>query len=262
MGVCLAGETQLRRCSATCSWEPAGACELSCTRPARASLTSTAVVCVPGGEFVVGAPDVLNAAPERVATISEFWVDTYPVTRARYQQCIDAGGCPTPTEATVFAALRDTQYAVGMSDVDARQFCVWDGGEMIHELQWEKAARGPFPDRRRHTWGDSPGTDCVHHPAASCFEYPFDTTDYPGAVSPYGTRLQGLLSERTSTRYRSGWAWLLDVPDPPEPGTTYSARSRRATEWESASGYAPQSDTAVRRTSSGLWLGAGFRCVY
>ena len=90
--------------------------------------------------------------------------------------------------------LRDGSMTVD----DMITFCTWDGGYLVSEYQWEKAARGAAPDVRRNAWGDADGS-CTEHPWMGCRDWPFAMTSFPRSVSPYGMRLISSLFEATST---------------------------------------------------------------
>jgi formylglycine-generating enzyme required for sulfatase activity len=258
-------ETRDLICSASCMWEETRACSSICTRPPRPSLSGADPVCIPAGPFVLGGGSGASS-PERMVILSEFYVDRYPVTRARYEMCRAAAACPPAAAAyaAAYAALAPETYPAWLPIGAGPAFCTWDGGTLVTEFQWEKAARGPHPDRRMHSWGVEPADPCRAHPAPGCstLEFAITPTQFPDAISPYGVRMLGSLPERTSTPYLSGYAWIADGATDPAPSSMPAARTVRGTDWYSFMTYRPVGDSAVRRLGTTGDGQLGFRCAY
>lgn len=142
------------------------------------------MVLVPAGEFIMGsspeelqiALELCNIADEQSACLPEwtqqegpahrrvidtpFWLDQTEVTRAQYQECVDAGEC-SATPASDYSSL-NAQPINRVTWAQAQNFCEWRGARLPTEIEWEWAARGP--DRLRFPWGDevtgSEGNHC------------------------------------------------------------------------------------------------------
>ena len=139
--------------------------------------------------------------------VGPFYIDTHPVTNARYAQYLNATGY-TPVDpmnwlkqwngsATPPAGTRDRPVTY-VSLNEARLFCSWAGGRLPHSYEWQYAAQGT--DGRLYPWGNSkstpgalpafhtgksaPGPDAVgkHSPQG---DSPFGVADMVGNVWQY-----------------------------------------------------------------------------
>lgn len=270
---CPESQTRELTCSATCAWAETTACATRCTRPPASSRTGADPICIPAGPFYLGtndAPTDPEVRPERRVVLSDFYIDRFPVTKARYEMCRAAGACPGPDAA--FASLYDAAPAdaapIYIPLYAAEMFCAWDGGTLQTEFQYEKAARGPSPDRRLHAWGTDPADLCTVHPATACpaTVFPLTEASFPAAVSPYGLRLIGSLMEWTRTPASTasgGHAWIPDGAMDPEPSSTAATRIVRGWHWYSSGRVVPSNFSALERNVRGApHPNASFRCVY
>ncbi|MFW5920873.1 MAG: formylglycine-generating enzyme family protein, partial [Polyangiales bacterium] len=259
---CETGEARMRMCTEECAWN-AGPCEATCLDPPASSRTGADPVCIPAGDFILGHEAYLDAKPVQTITMSELHVDRFPVTKERYDMCVDAGECTVSDDPDLYDSLEPGFYATGMTPEEAIVFCEWDGGALITEYQWEKVARGPAPDARLHPWGDDPG-GCDHHPWEGCTERPFAITAFPDAVSPYGVRQFGSSYELTQSRYTTSYRNISTTDPTGEMHLGYDpdgSFTRRGYHWYSA-------DMTTTRESSASWRAwypvfiPAFRCVY
>jgi len=117
------------------------------------------MVLVPGGSFMMGNADVVDASPVAWVELKPFYIDQFEVTNALYKKCEQAGVCQPPvindsqTRANYYDSLEYANYPV--INVDwymARTFCAWRDARLPTEAEWEKAARGTRSSN--YPWGD------------------------------------------------------------------------------------------------------------
>jgi formylglycine-generating enzyme required for sulfatase activity len=197
-GCANAGERQNRQCNTECTWETTSPCTNDCAFPPRTGTTDFKdEVCIPGGPFVMGSDPGEGAAdeePEHIVTLSPYFIDVYPVTVARYRECIDAGGCLAPQSSisNYYSTVEFEAWAISYLSFDeANTYCAWDGGRrLLTEAEWEKAARGPVPREAEMPWGDSYPT-CEHvYAYDECPTIDVLSVDaFPLGASYYGVQL-------------------------------------------------------------------------
>ncbi len=132
------------------------------------------LVLVPGGTFILGATReqvqdfkgfevygltdamyedyLLSYAPRKEVHVDSFYIGKYLVTNKQYHEFLEATG-RKPHENFSKPRLSQPQQPVcGVTWHDAHDYCVWAGGRLPTEVEWEKAARGT--DGRLYPWGN------------------------------------------------------------------------------------------------------------
>jgi formylglycine-generating enzyme required for sulfatase activity len=179
------GSTGRRVCSSTCGWSaclaPGETCgngvDDDCDGSADESpCCPTGTVLIPAGDFLMGSePGEGNPDehPEHRVTVSAFCMARNEVTNTEYQACLSAGSCTMPSGAFGPAGHPVTR----VNWTQARSYCLWAGGALPTEAQWEKAARGACDlvgpatcgpeDTRTYPWGEA-AVSCALANIAGC----------------------------------------------------------------------------------------------
>ncbi|HEY72811.1 MAG: hypothetical protein B6I35_05540 [Anaerolineaceae bacterium 4572_32.2] len=118
------------------------------------------MVLVPEGSFLMGSDperdpisqDWDHERPQHEVALSGFWIDQIEVTNEQYEECVQAGEC-APSSFAHYLEFNGADYpVVGVDWENARAYCLWVGGDLPTEAQWEKTARGA--DGRIYPWGN------------------------------------------------------------------------------------------------------------
>jgi len=160
------------------------------------------MVRVPAGKFTMGSTEYANGQPVHEVFLSDFCIDKYPVTNAKYRKFCDATGRdypPDPTFPTMpnYFTSNPDYPVVMVSWEDARAYCEWARKRLPTEAEWEKGARGQ--DGRKYPWGNNEpdGTQCNFADKRSGLPWADNSVDdgfaetspvkqYPAGASPYG----------------------------------------------------------------------------
>ena len=141
---------------------------------AEANGAKHALIALPPGTMVDG---FAVGRLRRARDVGALRITRHPITRAQFQECVDAGACGKADEPGC-----DPQRDLGAFDLDGKRapavcvglrnaaaFCSWSGGRLPKLSEWLYAARGIEP--RRYSWGDT-APDCERHPRAERFVPP------------------------------------------------------------------------------------------
>ncbi|MEQ8675296.1 MAG: formylglycine-generating enzyme family protein [Aggregatilineales bacterium] len=212
-----------------------------------------------------------NAVPDGVAffitpvqsvQIDDFYMDRYEVTVALYESCVEADVCNGDVLQYVYdfsppeSPNEPMRY---LSYYDAQAYCVWRGGRLPTEVEWEYAARGS--ESYSFPWGNEfDGTllnfcdiNCEANTMADIrwddgFAQIALVDAFQGDRSWAGViGLAGNVAEWTSTIYSE----QSDDGERVVKGGNYLSFSYRAASWNRF----PMRENEIRE-------GIGFRCVY
>lgn len=248
-GVCLPGRAewttddctplgflQYRECNDSCQWDTSVSCFGDCQlEPRIGTVDGSGIpsfndeVCIPAGPFIMGSDkDNFSNNPEHIVGLSPYLIDVYEVTIRRYKECIAAGACTEPMESSPYYDIPeylDTPID-GVSQQQAFEFCDWDGGRTLPtEAQWEKAAKGPYPNNSLWPWGDEYPT-CDQANFRECYEdnywgRPMSVDSLPEGMSYYGLyHVVANVREWVSDYFDSDYYTISPNFDPTGPALT------------------------------------------
>ena len=118
--------------------------------PRAPSAPATGRVKLPACSYVKSVPGDPTPISVRVEA---FRLDRREVTVAEYRAFLIATGRREPTAWAIHRPSSDDRAPMaGASYPDAEDFCLWAGGRLPTEAEWERAAAGP--DGRAYPWGN------------------------------------------------------------------------------------------------------------
>jgi WD40 repeat protein/formylglycine-generating enzyme required for sulfatase activity len=176
------------------------------------------MVYVPAGEFEMGSiAEAYEEQPVHTVVLDGFWIDRTEVTNEQYAQCVAAGMCEPPAESN--SHTRDSYYGNSACDdypvvyVDwyqATAYCVWAGGRLPTEAEWEYAARGP--EERIYPWGNEFDEARVNICDANCdFEWKDGAySDGYTDTAPVGSYPTGISWCGALDMAGNVWGWTAD----------------------------------------------------
>ncbi len=216
-------EKILRRCLSDAPWKDllsrAPAPVLS-PAPVRATLPAPPVAAVPppaapsapiewiripGGSFMMGAPD-LGAEPVHRVELKTFEMAKTKVTVEQYRACVAAGRCTEPGRGPDCNWERPGRGNHPVNCVDweqARTFSAWAGGRLASESEWEYAARSGGRDWL-YPWGNEEATcerAAMKNGGPGCDA----DTSWPVCAKPKGNSVHGLCDLAGNS-----WEWVAD----------------------------------------------------
>ncbi|MFO0757795.1 MAG: SUMF1/EgtB/PvdO family nonheme iron enzyme [Byssovorax sp.] len=151
--------------------------------------------------------ELADEYPPHEVWLSPFWIDRREVTVARYRQCVTAGRCTPPPFSS--GGQRFDQPDLPVSLVtwqDARTFCLWAGGRLPTEAEWERAARGT--SGRRYPWGNVYNPFLANHGAFALVD--LDGTDGFLELAPVGSFPNGRTPDGIEDLAGNVEEWVAD----------------------------------------------------
>ncbi|MEE9274790.1 MAG: SUMF1/EgtB/PvdO family nonheme iron enzyme [bacterium] len=212
------------------------------------------MVLVPAGRFIMGSEEGgSDERPRRRIHLDAFYIDKYPVTNGRFRKF----GKPAYDFGIAFAG--DQKPIVGVTWLQARDYCRWAGRRLPTEAEWEKAERGT--DGRKFPWGemwDPSKVVWLHNSGIS--PHPVDRS-YLTHESPYGAvDMEGNV-----------WGWVADWYSPdyygrapdrnPKGPPSGKKRVIRGCSWQSDDPWGFRAAYREKRESSTWSHIIGFRCA-
>lgn len=162
------------------------------------------MIYIPEGWTVIGSNsgDPGEMPPHKVH-VAAFYISRYEVTNQEYAEFVHATGHAPPrhwTDGAIPPGL-ETHPVNWVSFVDAEAYCLWKGGRLPTEEEWEYAAHGPKP--RLYPWGDTFDSN-----RANTWESNRHDTapvgSYPQGESPFGVEdMAGNVFEWVNSFFRA-----------------------------------------------------------
>jgi len=111
---------------------------------------------IPAGSCIIGSLDGEgddDEHPQHTVQLEAYYIYTEEVTNGQFSSFIASAGYDAEGEWEYYAKPgRERHPVVNVTWNDARAYCIWAGGRLPTEAQWEKAARGE--KGFRYPWGD------------------------------------------------------------------------------------------------------------
>lgn len=187
------------------------------------------MVSVPGGTFTMGNNNGgEDEAPAHPITLSSYKVDTYEVSYAMYDSCVNQGACSPAhyddgkcliwtssgiRKVRIRKKYRSSDYpVVCVSWYQASQYCRFKGKMLPTEAQWEYAALAG--SRKKHSWGNQPPT------SSRCVQPSNNKPAKIGSFNPNGWGIYdmtGNVWEWTRDRYEKDYYKVSEKKDPSGP---------------------------------------------
>lgn len=173
------------------------------------------MVLIQAGSFVLGSEygreqAAPNEMPQQTVVLPDFCLGRYPVTNALYAAYVQETGVAAPShwQGKQPPPGLATHPVTNVTTLEAGLYCQWLSEKNGHtyrlptEQEWEKAARGAYPNKRIYVWGSEWRANYCNTKEAGLGETTavdhFATTNH----SPYGiVDLLGNVWEWTSTLY-------------------------------------------------------------
>ena len=160
------------------------------------------MILVPGGEFVMGSDELLNADPPHTVYVDSFYIDKFEVTVGQYRRFTQATKGKLPPAPGW--GWKDNRPVVNVTWEEAGRFCAWADKRLPTEAEWEKAARGN--DERSFPWGEE---EKKIGPETKIANVLGDEDGY-AATAPVGSFLLGASPYGLMDMGGNVWEWCAD----------------------------------------------------
>lgn len=187
------------------------------------------LIYIPAGEFWMGSEGVdapENEQPQHKVSLDDFWIYETEVTNAMFEDFVQETGYQTSVEKSGWSYTfdgvawqktsgaywrqpegkgsslrgREGHPVVHISWYDANTYCLWSGGRLPTEAEWEKAARGTT--NAQYPWGNNAPTAQLLN-----FESNIMNT-VPVGSYPQGKSIYGVYDMSGNV-----WEWVSDWYD-------------------------------------------------
>jgi formylglycine-generating enzyme required for sulfatase activity len=213
---------------------------------------------IPAGSFVMGCvPDDPRCDPSelprvRVTVTEPFEMMAHEVTAGDFQAYAANASQHMPRQPEWYANARHP--VVNVTWDEAQAYCIWMGGRLPTEEQWEYAARGGL-EGQMFPWGNDP----TQSPNIRLF---------PLISTPTRTHPVGIFKSNGYGLYdMSGnvWEWTVSrhrpTHDTDAPESGYDQRTIKGGSWDSAIGRRRVSERVALARYGRHNLYVGFRCI-
>ena len=126
-------------------------------------------VSIPGGTFQMGSASDTTEMPAHPVTVPAFRMSRTEVMVCQYDACVTAGSC---TAAGGYQPV-DNRPVVYVTWDQSKAYCLWAGGRLCTEAEWEYAARNGSTDTA-YPWGNTE-TSCTYAVSFQCGNTPPDS---------------------------------------------------------------------------------------
>jgi formylglycine-generating enzyme required for sulfatase activity len=249
------------------------------------------------GTFLMGCSPgdsecVDDETPAHQVTITKgFWIGQTLVTVAAYKRYTQATGKPMPAEPALMGRPLNPGWkdeAQPITDVnwyEARDYCVWEGGRLPTDAEWEYAARGGNPNARYGLlddiawYADNSGPQRLDSTALKNEDKAkfgggrkiFNQALHDNGNSAHDVALKAPNGYGLYDMLGNVWVWVSDWYEPhyydhspaqdPQGPATGQLKLERAASWDDVPQYLRASYNHKARPELREWS-LGFRCIW